>query len=121
VDLDSIGRRHHEDNCAGRRYSEGTDFRTIVPRKWENQVTVASGSGTKNRPNQGPDDVWADRLGKVADSIDGHNDALEDELELRDQLIIKASEAGWPRAQVARWARVSPTRVHQVLARPPAA
>lgn len=63
---------------------------------------------------------WGRRLGESADYIAGMRAAIEDELEHRDELIVRACELGWSRAKVARWADVSPARVTQLLARPPA-
>lgn len=82
-------------------------------------MVVTAESRPKNRPEKAADSAWADRLGKVADDIDAHHDFVEDALQLRDQLIVRAIDAGWPGGQVALWARVSRTRVNQILARPP--
>ncbi len=59
---------------------------------------------------------WERRFTACADSIDGHHAAWEDEIEARNRLIVQAFDLGWNRSQVARWARVSPTRVTQVVA-----
>ena len=71
-----------------------------------------------------PDDLgekaWSVRLGKCADDVDGYQDGLDDSIETRDELIVQAIDLGWSRGKVSRWARVSTTRVTQILARPPA-
>jgi hypothetical protein len=43
--------------------------------------------------------------------------SYEDELEYRDRIILEALDEGWPRNEVARWARVSPARISQVIIR----
>lgn len=77
-------------------------------------------TGSKNRPSQLTDTDWATRLGKCADDVDGYQDGLDDSIETRDKAIVQAIDAGWSGGKVAGWARVSRTRVNQILARPPA-
>jgi len=60
--------------------------------------------------------VWMRRLGACSDTIAALGGAREDEIETRDELIVKAIDLGWPRRQVARWAKVSETRVTQIIA-----
>jgi hypothetical protein len=64
---------------------------------------------------QSPYDVWAERLGASGDAVIASWDNYQDELEVRDGLILEAIDQGWPRPEVARWARVSTRRVTQVV------
>jgi hypothetical protein len=56
-------------------------------------------------------------LRKAADICHELRTSYEDELEYRDRIIMEALDAGWPRYEVARWARVSPARITQVIVR----
>jgi len=56
-------------------------------------------------------------LQAAADICNELRTSYEDELEYRDRIILAALDAGWPRYEVARWARVSPARITQVIAR----
>ena len=60
---------------------------------------------------------WRDRLGVAADHVSALHDAYEDELEIRDLLILKAVDAGWPIRKVATWAKLSVPRVMAIVAR----
>ncbi len=57
------------------------------------------------------------RLSASADAIEGFQAALEDEVEVRDRLILEAVDHGCPKRAVGRWARISESRVHQVVLR----
>jgi len=57
------------------------------------------------------------RLRAAADACYDLRTSYEEELELRDRIILEAIDQGWPRGEVARWARVSPARITQVIAR----
>ena len=88
-------------------------------------MTTTLSTRSEKRPSKARDEdlgeqAWRERLGKCADDVDGYQDALDDSIETRDELIVKAIDLGWTRGQVSRWARVSATRVTQILARPPA-
>jgi len=54
-------------------------------------------------------------------AVEGYYAAWHDEIEARDKIILEAVDEGWPAAQVARWAGVSPGRVIQIIARRSAA
>jgi hypothetical protein len=54
------------------------------------------------------------RLERVAETIDLLRAQLEDEVEIRDQLVAEAIDAGERRSDIARWARLSRSRLHQV-------
>lgn len=66
---------------------------------------------------QEPAGELARRIGLASDAVDALRDAYEDELEARDRLLVAAVDAGWPIREVARWARISHTRLNQVVAR----
>jgi hypothetical protein len=55
-----------------------------------------------------------ERLAATAERIAALRTELEDECESRDRLIVEALDLGWERAQVARWSKMSPTRVGQI-------
>jgi hypothetical protein len=57
------------------------------------------------------------RLRAAGELCDSLRTELEDELEARDRIILEAIDLGWGRSQVARWAKVSNTRITQVIAR----
>lgn len=58
-----------------------------------------------------------DRLRASAETCDALRCNYEDELEARDRIVLEAIDLGWGRSQVARWARFSPSRVTQIIAR----
>lgn len=57
------------------------------------------------------------RLDESAAAVEGYYAAYRDEQEVRDRLILEARDQGWAPTKVARWARVSPQRVIQIVAR----
>lgn len=61
-----------------------------------------------------PEGGFRERLERLGDSIDALRAQLEDEIELRDQLVADALEERTPVRTVARWARISRTRALQV-------
>lgn len=67
-------------------------------------------SRRQNRPGGG----YRARLERAAETIDGLRAQLEDEVELRDQLVVEALDAGESAIDVKRWSRLSRTRLHQV-------
>lgn len=75
-----------------------------------NQRTERDDSRGQNRPAGG----FRQRLERLSASIDGLRAQLEDEIELRDQLVVEALDAGEAPVDVRRWARLSRTRLHQV-------
>jgi hypothetical protein len=56
-----------------------------------------------------------DRLQVTAERISGLRTDLEDECRLRDSLVLEAVDSGISQGNVARWARLSETRVRQVI------
>lgn len=61
---------------------------------------------------------YQSRLGGLARQIEGLEAALDDEMKRRNALIVAAVDDGWPIYQVAKWAGLSRTRIHKVLATP---
>ncbi len=68
-------------------------------------------------PHQPSTEALEQRIRASADQADALRANYEDELEARDLLIVAALDAGWPLREVARWGRMSHTRVNQVVAR----
>ncbi len=60
---------------------------------------------------------WELRLGRCAEHCENLKAEVDLELARRDRLILSAVDQGWSRSLVAKLARVSPTRVTQVIAR----
>ena len=77
------------------------------------------------RPGQGADKAaespsaadWELRLGRCAEHCENLKAEVDLVLSRRDRLILSAVDQGLPRSLIARLARVSPTRVTQVIAR----
>jgi hypothetical protein len=61
------------------------------------------------------------RLGEAARTCEGLWQGYEDEKEVRDAIILAASDAGYSDGQLADWARISRQRVQQIIARRAAA
>lgn len=60
---------------------------------------------------------YEDRISRAAGAVGSYLGSYEDEVEIRDALIVEALDAGELRQDVARWAQVSTTRVTQIVAR----
>jgi hypothetical protein len=56
------------------------------------------------------------RLEATADRIAALRAELEDECETRDRLVLEATDLGWPRGQISSWAKITTTRVTQIVA-----
>ena len=77
-------------------------------------------SGTDHRGDSDDAEAyWVRRLGGLADQIEGLEAALGDEMQRRNAAIVEAIDLGWPIQRVAKWSRLSRTRIHKVLATPP--
>lgn len=61
-----------------------------------------------------PDDFEL-RARRAGEQVEALRAELEDAIELRDQIVLEAIDAGCSRGEVGRWARVSPTRITQVV------
>jgi hypothetical protein len=57
------------------------------------------------------------RLRGSADAVDAWLDGYEDEVRVRDGIVLEAIDAGCNRGAVATWAHLSPTRVTQIVAK----
>lgn len=62
------------------------------------------------------DSAWQTRLAAAAGDVEACEEALKLARELRDDLVVDASEAGVSSRDVARWARLSQSRVLGILA-----
>lgn len=56
-----------------------------------------------------------DRLQATAERIAGLRADLEDECKIRDRLILVALDGGQSQGQVGRWAKLTETRVRQIM------
>ncbi len=63
-----------------------------------------------------PPDTIGKRLTATAERIAGLRAELQDECEIRDLQVLEAMDAGWARSQVSIWAKVTTTRVTQIVA-----
>lgn len=61
------------------------------------------------------------RLDESASAVEGYYGAYRDELEVRDRLVLEAMNEGWSTSKTARFARLTPQRVIQIVARDGAA
>ena len=57
------------------------------------------------------------RLRGSAGLVGAYLDAYEDEVRVRDGIVLEAIDAGCNRGHVATWAQLSPTRVTQIVAK----
>jgi hypothetical protein len=84
-------------------------------------MPVPEVSGRENVPmssvNATEEGEWEERIGRAAEDCEALRAAYEDELEVRDRLIVDALDAGWTRGKVSRWARLSPARITRIVAR----
>lgn len=62
------------------------------------------------------DQAIKERIRAAADDVEAHREAFHLACELRDELVIEALEAEFPTRDVARWARLSQSRVTAILA-----
>jgi hypothetical protein len=89
-----------------------------------NEKTMSGSQLANSRPDQPTDTAressaadWEMRLGRSAEHCENLKAERDLELIRRDRLILAAIDRGWSRSLVAKLARVSPTRVTQVIAR----
>lgn len=57
------------------------------------------------------------RLKGSAALVEAYLDAYEDEVRVRDGIVLESIDAGCNRGHVAGWAHLSPTRVTQIVAK----
>jgi hypothetical protein len=57
------------------------------------------------------------RLRGSASLVGAYLDEYEDEVRVRDGIVLEAIDAGCNRGDVAKWAELSPTRVTQIVAK----
>ncbi len=63
------------------------------------------------------EDAYRRRLTASADAVEAWTAGRTDEIEARDLIILEAIDDEVPRGKVATWAKVSPCRVTQIVAR----
>ena len=56
------------------------------------------------------------RLEEAARAVRGYKEAHDDEVEVRDGIIIEAVQAEIPVAHIARWCGLSRPRINQIIA-----
>ncbi len=80
-------------------------------------MSPAQGRGQSPNTSEPSPAAFEARLKAAADGVDAALESWEDEIEARDRIILEAMDAGMHRADVARWAKLTPARVTQVVAR----
>lgn len=56
------------------------------------------------------------RLEESSAAVMGYRAQQEDEIEVRDAIILEAAQQAVPVAQIARWAGISRPRVNEIIA-----
>jgi hypothetical protein len=56
------------------------------------------------------------RLEEAARAVKGYKAAHDDEVQVRDEIILEADRAGVPVTLIARWAELSRPRINQIIA-----
>lgn len=60
---------------------------------------------------------FKERLSAAANAVEAIKANYDDELEARNAIVVEALDAGVTRGNAARWAKVDPARITQIVAR----